>query len=35
MVFVEFWLGSYRMSLYPIFLIFLGLVVLFEIYLGM
>ena len=35
MVFLEFWLGSYKMSLKPIFFIFLELVLFFEIYLSM
>ena len=35
MVFFEFWSGSYQMSLEPNSLIFLGLILLFEIYMGM
>ena len=35
MVFLEFWSGSYGLSLEPIFFIFLELILLFEIYVGM
>ena len=34
MAFLEFWFRSYGMSLEPMFFIFLGLILLFEIYLG-